>query len=91
MEGCALWLETIDQSRGQEVVIKVNTLMKKINSFESVGNTEGKIKRRDVCKRLVHYGRQVGGRNASPNRLRCAYALPIEFLDGGFEALQNAQ
>ena len=63
--------------------------MEKINAREAVGNTEGKIKRRDVCKRLLFYGRQVGDRDASVNRWRCAYALPIGFLDGGFETLHK--
>jgi hypothetical protein len=63
--------------------------MKLINAREIGGNTEGHIKRRDVCKRLVYYGRQVGGRDASVTRLRCAYALPEAFVEGGFEVLQQ--
>jgi hypothetical protein len=87
--GHCAWLETIDKERGLEVVIRINGLMKIINAREAVGNTEGKIKHRDVCKRLIYYGRQVGDRDASVTRLRCAYALPTEFLDGGSEALQK--
>jgi hypothetical protein len=82
-----MWVETVDESRGLEVVIRIKWLMERINLRESVGNTEGKIKRKDVCKRLVRYGRQIGDRGASINRHRSAYALPLEFLDGGFEAL----
>jgi hypothetical protein len=64
-----VWLETIDQKRGLEVVIRIKTLMEKINLRESMGNTEGKIKRRDVCKRLLFYGRQVGDRAASVQQM----------------------
>jgi hypothetical protein len=84
-----VWVETVDGSRGREVIIRIKWLMEKLSLREMVGNTEVKIKRKDVCKRLVHYGRQVGGRDAAVNRHRCAYALPIEFLDGGFEALHT--
>jgi hypothetical protein len=87
--GEMVWCETIDKSRGEEVIIRIKELMKRVSLRESTGVTEGKIRRGDVCKRLVHYGRQVGGRDASVNRWRCAYALPIEFLEGGFEALEN--
>ena len=83
-----LWLETLDERRGQEVIIRINGLMKILMTQEWVGNTEGKVKRRDVCKCLVRYGRQVAGRDASVNRLRCSYALPIEFLDDGFDGLR---
>ena len=57
--------------------------------IKSHGNTQGKIKRRDVCKRLVHYGRRIAGRDASVERLRCAYALPVEVLYLGFEAIKG--
>jgi hypothetical protein len=83
-----LWVETLDERMGQEVVIRLKGLMKVLLGMESVGTTEGKIKRRDVCRCLIKYGRQVAGRDASVNRLRCAYALPIGFLDGGFDGVR---
>jgi len=88
-DGSVMWCETVDENRGEEVIVRVKGLMRRINTLQSAGQTEGKIKRLDVCKRLLHYGRQVAGREASVNRLRCAYALPIEFLEGGFEALNT--
>jgi hypothetical protein len=87
--GTVMWCETVDENRGEEVIVRIKELMRRISTLQSVGVTEGKIKRGDVCKRLVHYGRQVAGRGASVNRLRCAYALPLEFLEGGFEALNT--
>jgi hypothetical protein len=81
-----VWFETLDKSRGPEIIVKIKWLMRKINDREAGGNTEGKIKRKLVCKRLVHYGRQVDDRGGTVNRLRSAYALPIAFLEGGFEA-----
>jgi hypothetical protein len=88
-DGSVMWCETVDENRGEEVIVRVKGLMRRINTLQSAGQTEGKIKRSDVCKRLLHYGRQVAGREASVNRLRCAYALPLEFLQGGFEALNT--
>ena len=89
MPGTVMWCETVDKGRGEEVIIRIKELMKRINHVQSTGLTEGRIKRGDVCKRLVHYGRQVDGRDASVNRWRCAYALPMGFLEGGFEVLEN--
>jgi hypothetical protein len=83
-----VWLETVDADRGIEVIIRIKWLMQKINTWESSGDTEGKVKRKDVCKRLVHYGRQVGDRECGVNRLRCTYALPRSFLEVGFEGLE---
>jgi hypothetical protein len=83
-----IWLETLDEKRGLEVVLKIKWLMKRINERESYGNTEGKIKRKDVCKRLVYWGRKVGDREASINRHRSAYALPLACLEEGFDAIQ---
>jgi hypothetical protein len=88
-EGDWVWIETIDESRGEEIIIRIKPFMQKINIWEARGNTEGKIKRRDVCKRLVHYGRKVDDREGSVNRLRSAYALPEAFREGGFEALKK--
>jgi hypothetical protein len=56
------------------------------SSTKMLGNN---IKRGDVCKRLVHYGRQVADRDGSVERLRCAYALPIEVLESGFDAVKG--
>jgi hypothetical protein len=86
--GDLVWLETVDANRGIEVIIRIKGLMQRINTWEASGGTEGKIKRKDVCKRLVHYGRQVGDRECGVNRLRCTYALPRSFLEGGFEGLE---
>jgi hypothetical protein len=83
-----VWLETVDPARGLELVIRIKWLMQRINERESHGNTEGRIKRKDVCKRLVHYGRKIGDRGASINRHRCAYALPLEFVEGGFDVIE---
>jgi hypothetical protein len=89
-KGDWIWIETLPDSKcGAEVIIKIKGLMEKINARESIGLTEGKIKRKDVCKRLVHYGRQVDDRGGSINRLRNAYALPARLLYYGFEAAEN--
>jgi hypothetical protein len=84
-----MWVETLDSHHGPEVIIKIKALMKKINDRAFVGQTEGRIRRKDVCKRLVRYGRQVDDREASVNRLRNAYALPLGFLDEGFDSLKR--
>jgi hypothetical protein len=49
--GVVLWVETVDGKRGQEVIIRIKELMRKINAREAVGNTEGKIKRKDTSIR----------------------------------------
>jgi hypothetical protein len=82
-----VWKETIEKARGKEVVIKIKGIMRSISQFQSAGMTEEKITRRKVIERLLHYGRQVGDRQASVNRHRSAYALPIKFLEEGFEGL----
>jgi hypothetical protein len=84
-----VWLEDLDEGYGEEIIIRINPLLRQVNKREAIGHTQGKIKRRDVVKRLMHYGRKVGDRDASMNRLRSSYALPKEFLEGGFEALIN--
>jgi hypothetical protein len=85
-----LWVETIPGSgNGKELIIKINELMKRILEMESHGNTHCKIKRTDVCQRLVRYGRQVADRNGSINRLRSTYALPIVILYDGFDAVRE--
>jgi hypothetical protein len=89
VSGTMAWVETLDESRGPEIIIKIKTLMSKINQFESAGHTEGKIKRRDVGKRLLYYGRGIADRGGSVNRLRSAYALSIVYLEGGFEAVME--
>jgi hypothetical protein len=88
--GDMLLVETLpDSTNGKELIIKIKPFMRKINTFESFGKTQGHIKRSDVCKRLAHYGRQIAGRDASVERLRCAYALPIEVLYEGFDAVEG--
>jgi hypothetical protein len=54
MPGTVMWCETVDESRGEEVIIRIKELMKRINHVQSTGITEGRIKRGEVCKRLVH-------------------------------------
>ena len=89
-KGLLLWVETLpDSGKGKELVIKINELMRRINAMESHGATQGKIKRKDVCQRLVHYGRQVADRNGSVNPLRSTYALPIDVLYEGFDAVRK--
>jgi hypothetical protein len=81
--GETVWVETVDPDRGEEIIVRINKLMKLVNTRESFGNTQGKFTRRDVIERVVYYGRQVAGREGSINRLRCTYALPITYLEGG--------
>jgi hypothetical protein len=84
------WIETVDERIGQEVIIKIDGLMKIISKREYFSNTEVKVVRRMVAQRLEHYGRHLG-RGESRNRLRSAYVLPIEFLDGGLKSLRERE
>jgi hypothetical protein len=85
----AMWFETLsDSTVGKELIIKIKPFMRKLNEREAVGNTQGKMKRKDVMKRLAHYGRQVDDREGSVERLRSAYALPHMVLYEGFDAVR---
>jgi hypothetical protein len=90
LPGDWVWVETLPDSKcGQEAIIRINGLMRVIGHKEAVGITEGKIRRKDVCKRLVYWGRRVDDRGGAVNRLRCAYALPAKLLFEGLEAAEN--
>jgi hypothetical protein len=85
-----VWIETLPESKnGKELVIKIKPFMRRLNYREAHGNTEGKIKRKEVCKRLAYYGYQIEGRDGTVERLRCAYALPIMVKYEGLEAAKR--
>jgi hypothetical protein len=87
--GMSYWIETLpDSGNGQELIIRVKPFMRQLNYMESRGSTQGHILRREVCKRLAHYGRQISGRDGSVERYRCAYALPLAVLYEGFDAVK---
>jgi hypothetical protein len=67
--GLMFWFETLpDSVNGAELIIKIKPLMRLLNTRESVGLTQGKIRRKDVLKRLAYYGRQVDDRNGGVER-----------------------
>ena len=84
------WVETIPGSgKGKELIVRINELIERISDAWKGSISQGKITRDDVADLLKRYGRQVSDRTGSVNRLRSAYALPIEILYDGFDAING--
>jgi hypothetical protein len=75
-----IYVETVEENRGQEVFIKFEGLKAKILDQIALGATETKITRKEVVKWLLAHGRYYG-RDASVHRRRCAYVLPLGLVE----------
>jgi hypothetical protein len=84
--GYVCWIETLPGSdNGKELIVRIHELIDRITDLWKGSMAHSKITREDVADVLKKYGRQVSGRNGSVNRLRSAYALPLQILHDGFQ------
>jgi hypothetical protein len=70
-----------DSSCGKEVFIRFEGLMACVLDEVAMGCTETKMTRKEIVDWLLAHGRHLG-RDASPNRVRSAYAIPFSLVEG---------
>jgi hypothetical protein len=84
------FVETRPESTcGPEFFLKITGLAERLTDLSRQGHTEVRFERKPVCKWLAKNGRQCG-REASPNRVRSTYAIPVTLIEGWGEHARNS-